>query len=106
MSEADNLEPDGSLVRQIAGGDSAAAEQLYRRHSGSLYALAYGVLMDPIDADTVVEKTFDHARQAAADFDPAAGAAYSWLTQIARAHAQALAEMRREERNSGGYKAA
>ena len=63
MLEPTAVTPDGSLVRQIAGGDSEAAQQLYQRHSGSLYALAYGVLMDPVDADTVVEETFIQARQ-------------------------------------------
>ena len=106
MLEPTAVTPDGSLVRQIAGGDSEAAQQLYQRHSGSLYALAYGVLMDPVDADTVVEETFIQARQGAAEFDPASGAASSWLAQIARACALALAEARREERNSGRFRAA
>jgi DNA-directed RNA polymerase specialized sigma24 family protein len=106
MSQPASITPDGSLLRQIASGDAEAAQQFYHRHSGSLYALAYSVLMDPVDADVVVEATFDQARQGAAGFDPATGGAYPWLTQIARARAQALAEARRDERNSGKFKAA
>jgi len=78
------MTPDFSLVERIAAGDSQAERQLYKRHSGSLYALAFGLLWDPDDADRVVTETFDRARHDAREFDPARGAAFSWLTHIAR----------------------
>jgi len=89
------LKPDRDLVKQIAGGDSHAAQELHQRHSGSLYALAYGVLMDSDSADQVVAETFDHVRREAAQFDPTAGPAHSWLSAIARALARTLAAKRR-----------
>lgn len=95
------LTPDRVLIQQIAGGDSTAAQQLYRRHSGSLYALAYGVLMDSEQAEMVVGETFHHAWRRANEFDPAAGAAYSWLAQIARACARARALLRLDRRSRG-----
>jgi DNA-directed RNA polymerase specialized sigma24 family protein len=104
MLEPVPITPDGSLLRQVAGGDSAAAQQLYDRHFGSLYALAYGLLMDPADADAVVEETFNRAWQGAAEFDPAAGAAYAWLSGIARTLARTLAVTRRGERRSRAFK--
>jgi RNA polymerase sigma-70 factor (ECF subfamily) len=84
VSTPDSVTPDCSLVRRIAAGDSQAERQLYKRHSGSLYALAYGLLWDPDDADKVVSETFDRARNDAREFDPSHGAAFSWLTRIAR----------------------
>ena len=95
MLEHSPLKPDRELVQEIAGGDSHAAQELHRRHSGTLYALAYGVLIDSDSADQVVNQTFDHVRREAARFDPATGPAHSWLSAIARALARTLADERR-----------
>jgi DNA-directed RNA polymerase specialized sigma24 family protein len=85
VSTFDPITTDCSLVRRIADGDSQAERQLYQRHSVSLYALAYGMLWDPDDADRVVSETFDHARRDSGEFDPSTGTTFSWLTRIARA---------------------
>ena len=94
---------DGLLLRRIATGDAAAAQQLYARHSTSLYALAYALLMDSEDADRVVQETFDRARLKAAEFDADGGAAYQWLSQIARSIALGVAVTRRAEKVSGQF---
>ena len=38
------LAPDQSVLQSLASGDAEAVRELFRRHSGSLYALAYGLL--------------------------------------------------------------
>jgi RNA polymerase sigma-70 factor, ECF subfamily len=77
------------LVERIANGDVDAVDHLYSRHSGSVYALAYGRLMDSTAADLVVDETFKQVRQRASEFDPALGSAGLWLSTIARSCAQA-----------------
>lgn len=49
---------DAVLLDRLAKRDSTALVELERRHRGSLYAQAYGVLMDAISAERVVRDTF------------------------------------------------
>ena len=95
MTDATGLTPDAVLLRRIAEGDSEAVTQLHQRHSISLYALAYAVLMDPGDADLVVEGAFAQVTERAGEYDPATMAPYAWLTQTARRYVQALLHLRR-----------
>ena len=92
------LTPDAELLRKIAGGDPEAAALLRHRHSTSLYALAYAILMDPVDADLVVEGTFAQITQQAAEFDPANTSTYAVLSDLARTYARALADIGRPDR--------
>ena len=50
--------PDAVLMSRVAKRDSTALVELERRHRGSLYAQAYGILMDARAADRVVRDTF------------------------------------------------
>lgn len=58
------LEPDSPIVadavlmNRLAQRDSTALVELERRHRSSLYAQAYGVLMDATAAERVVRDTF------------------------------------------------
>jgi len=97
------LAPDQSVLQSLASGDAEAVRELFRRHSGSLYALAYGLLMDSTDADRVVEETFELVTRHAAEFNPTLGAVGSWLAGIARTHAQGLAVVRRKARTSRSF---
>jgi hypothetical protein len=50
--------PDAVLMTRIARRDSTALVELERRHHSSLYAQAYGILMDAGAAERVVRDSF------------------------------------------------
>ena len=52
------LVADAVLMDRLAQRDSTALVELERRHRGSLYAQAYGILMDAVSAERVVRDTF------------------------------------------------
>ena len=82
------LTPDVRLVARMAAGDRDAYEEFCERHRLSLYAQAYALLADAVWAERVVVETFEHAWQAAKDFNPGAGSAFAWLSEIARSVAK------------------
>lgn len=49
---------DSVLMHRLAKRDSTALVELERRHRGSLYAQAYGILMDAVSAERVVRDAF------------------------------------------------
>ena len=49
---------DAVLMHRLAKRDSTALVELERRHRGSLYAQAYGILTDAIAAERVVRDAF------------------------------------------------
>ena len=69
-----------SLLPAVAHGDMAAFEQLYDRHSSTLYALLLRILCN---ADAVQE-TFVKAWTNAKMFDSLRGSDVAWLISIAR----------------------
>ena len=75
----------------MARGNPAAARELRRRHSKSLYALAYGLLWDSDVADAVVAQVFDQASRTAREFGRETGTVFGWLAGITRTHAQTAA---------------
>jgi DNA-directed RNA polymerase specialized sigma24 family protein len=80
-------------------GDPHAVRELRRRHSGSIYALAYMLVGDAESAGQVETETFQRAQRTAAWFDPARHSAFGWLAGIARTQARtALAVIQREGR--------
>jgi DNA-directed RNA polymerase specialized sigma24 family protein len=88
-------EPDQSLLARVAQGDAEALAQLQQRHGGTVYALAYGILIDAVQADEVVAETFAFAWQRAAQVtESLTGSVFGWLTGIARSQARALLQSR------------
>lgn len=51
-------EPDGELTVRAARGDTGAFEELYRRHSGAAWRVAYAVTGNPHDASDAVSEAF------------------------------------------------
>lgn len=49
---------DAALLARVAQRDSTALIELERRHQASLYAQAYGILMDSLSAERVVREVF------------------------------------------------
>src|SRR5207302_1758236 len=58
------------------------------RHRLSLYAQVYATLVDAVAAERVVVEALERAWHAAKDFNPGAGSAFAWLSEIARSVAQ------------------
>lgn len=75
---------DAQLVERMAAGDRQAHEQLGERHRLSLYARVYAVLADPEATEHVVAEALERAWNAARHFNPGAGSAGAWLSEIAR----------------------
>jgi len=80
--------PDTQLVERMAAGDRDAHDQLCERHRLSLYAQVYSLLVDAALAERVVAETLERAWHAAKDFNPGAGSAFAWLSEIARSFAK------------------
>ncbi len=88
MSHPVAVTPDRHLLQRVSRGDAAAGEVLRQRHAGSVYALAYAVLLDPGEAEVVENETFAYASRAARWFDPAGQSVFGWLTAFARSRAE------------------
>ena len=78
-----SFEPS-SLLPAVAHGDMAAFEQLYDRHSSTLYALLLRILSNADDAQEVLQETFVKAWTNAKMFDAVRGSDVAWLISIAR----------------------
>jgi len=74
----------GSLLPAVAHGDLTAFEQLYDRHSSTLYALLLRILANADDAQEVLQETFVKAWTNAKMFDAVRGSDVAWLISIAR----------------------
>ncbi len=72
------------LLGDIAGGDRAAASDLYRLIGGRLYGIAQRVLRDPGLAEDAVQEAFLKIWKNAHRFDAAKGAASAWMAVIVR----------------------
>ena len=92
--ESGHQASDHDLVQRIAGGDARALAELRQRHDNTLYAVAYGLLADAIDAAHVVSETFLEASRTAAQFDPAKGKVPVWLSGMVRYRAHDILRTR------------
>ncbi len=72
------------FLSSVARGDVAAFEQLYDRHSGTLYAMLLRILGNPEDAQEVLQETFIKAWGSADQYDAGRGSEAAWLISIAR----------------------
>lgn len=85
------LVADRHLLDGVARGEADALRALYQRHGTSIYALAYGMLIDPGDAEEVVAETFAHLWTTAARFVTTTNQSVAaCLKEIARSRARGL----------------
>src|SRR5688572_22006111 len=78
---------EGELARLLdamAGGDRAAAADLYKLVSGRIFGIAQRILRDPGLAEDAVHQAFLKIWKNAHRFDAKKGKASTWLTIIAR----------------------
>ena len=95
MGEARPSEPArDDLVARYADGEPRAAEELYDRFAGAIFAVAFRTLGDRSLAEEAVQQTFLQAFKGAATFDDAKPVS-PWIYSIAR---RAAIDIYRKER--------
>ncbi|GEK80830.1 RNA polymerase sigma factor SigK [Agrococcus baldri] len=70
-----------------ATGDERAFAELYDATAARVFGLILRILIDRAQAEEVAQEVYLEAWRSAGRFDPARGAAISWLLQIAHARA-------------------
>ena len=94
---------DADLLKRIVQQDSTALIELERRHHASLYAQAYGILMDSGLAERVVREVFAELWYAAGRF-VVRRTLWNWLREMAKDLARA--ELMMQEPRFSQYSAA
>ena len=85
--------PDRDLLHRLVHlNDHNSFGMLVHRYATTVYAIAYGILLDRTRAEDAVEEAFLEARRTAPDFDPRHETVAAWLRQLARIRAQRLLE--------------
>lgn len=88
--------PDGNeLLRLVSLGDRAAFTSLYDKMAPSVYGLVRRVVCDPAQSEEVTQEIFVEVWRLAHRFDPAKGAAKTWVLTIA--HRRAVDRVRSEQ---------
>ena len=83
MSEADTHSLE-ALLAQVAMGNRAAFDTLYRSTANRLFGICLRVLAQRAEAEDALQDVYTSVWRKAAQFDPAKASAASWLAMIAR----------------------
>jgi RNA polymerase sigma-70 factor (ECF subfamily) len=83
MGEQEVETAHAHLAARFRDGDADAVREVYRRHSGTMYAIARWMLRDPGHAADAVQQAFLQAWRSAATFDTSRPLG-PWLAQITR----------------------
>ena len=75
---------DGDLIARVGEGDAGAFEQLYRRYSRPVFALALRRLGDRGRAEDAVQETFASIWRSAGSYRRERGPGAPWLYAVAR----------------------
>lgn len=75
---------DMQLIRQIAGKDAEALEQLYDAYERPMYALAYRLLNDAMAAEEAVQELFLRIWNNAERYDSSHGKLSTWMFALTR----------------------
>ena len=71
-------------MQLVAGGDSDALAQLFKRYSGAVFSLAYRMLNDREGAEELLNEAFVRVWRQAPSFDAHKGKFSTWLMSVAR----------------------
>lgn len=83
-SDVRDVSSDATLVRSLLQKDVTAFEQLYDRHSRTVYSLVLRILQQPSTAEEVVQDVFLLLWRNADQYDPSRGPFVPWLLTLAR----------------------
>jgi RNA polymerase sigma-70 factor, ECF subfamily len=72
------------LLAQVALGNRAAFETLYRGTADKLFGICVRVLNERTEAEEALQEVFTTVWRKAAQFDPGKASAMSWLSMMAR----------------------
>jgi RNA polymerase sigma-70 factor (ECF subfamily) len=86
---------DDDLAAAVAGRDSGALAEIYRRYGGAVWGLARRVIRDDHRAEEVCQTVFTELWAAPERYDPARGSLRSWL--LTQAHGRSVDLVRSEE---------
>ena len=86
----------GRLLALVAGGSEEAFAELYEEVSPAVFGLVGRVVRNPAQAEEVTQEVFVELWRTASRFDPARGAARSWI--MTYAHRRAVDRVRSAER--------
>jgi RNA polymerase sigma-70 factor (ECF subfamily) len=75
---------DSLLVEALAGGDAAAARELYQRHCKPILRFALAMTGSRVAAEDIVHDTFVELLQRPGNYDPDRGSLRAFLYGIAR----------------------
>ena len=78
------VSPDTALVKSLLRQDVNAFEQLYDRHSRTVYSLVLRILQQAATAEEVVQDVFLQLWRNAAAYDAGRGPFVPWLLTLAR----------------------
>lgn len=77
-------ESDAGLVERVARKDRGALAELYRRHSRTVYSLAYNTMRNRESAEDLVQDVFLEVWSTAANYRSERGGALTWILAITR----------------------
>lgn len=83
-----------AILQQVARGDKAAFETLYRATSAKLYGIILRIVVSRSVADDLLQEVYVKAWQRSGDFNPGKASPITWLAAIARN--RAIDEVRRK----------
>jgi RNA polymerase sigma-70 factor, ECF subfamily len=86
------------LLPQVARGDDAAFEQLYRHLSAPIFGLVQRILRDPAQSEEVAQEVFLELWRSATRYSPERGSVLSWAMTIA--HRKAVDRVRSAQASS------
>lgn len=96
---ADSYGPsDEELMSLLTQGDQEALAALYRRHSPSLFSVAFRITGDAGSAEELLQDTFFQLWEKASQFNTARGSLIGWLLTITR-H-RAISHLRRNAKGT------
>lgn len=78
---------DADLLAAIARGEESSLRALYDRYASILLGVVLRILRSRTEAEDVLQDVFLQTWQRAADYDPARGRPFLWLSMIARSRA-------------------
>ncbi|MGY0022887.1 sigma-70 family RNA polymerase sigma factor [Streptomyces sp. cg35] len=83
----DGVDTTDELLVRVGRGDHRAFEELYEKVSGPVFGLVRRVLRDPAQSEEVTQEVLLELWRTAGRYDPARGAALSWVLTLAHRRA-------------------